>query len=161
MERLCKAGKKSMLWKWKRLGYVQGCFPSSEAGYLILCRVQWNLETIKLCYREIYCPVSKSLVSAIGWWLKTHSEKHRRMAKRQTLNFSQVAFCDSWPKSYPAPQEGAETCLLKRRPETTGAASSWGMGQHTCWEVKKSPWQLQEWFDCQKCIKRLCYKISS
>lgn len=82
------------------------------------------------------------------------------MAKRKTLDYFKVAFCETWPQFY------SKTCSLEKEPfksETTGTVCSWGVGQNTCIEGRrqKSHLQLQESFDCSDCLKRLCNKIWS
>ena len=139
-------------------------------GVLNVCRVQWNLKTIKAFWSKMCCPVSERLVSVTGHgssnriMTQNTQLKRPRMAKRKTLAHSEVAFYEPWSKSYWTSVEGAETCSLEKapfKPETAGAVCSQGVGQNTRWQVQKSHWELQKSIDCSDCLKRLCNKILS
>ena len=65
-----KHPKKRTLYLMWNMEEAQLCYGAAllhlAQGVLNLCRVQWNLKTIKAFWSEMCCPVSESLVSVAG-----------------------------------------------------------------------------------------------
>ncbi|KAJ0051257.1 hypothetical protein NL108_017089 [Boleophthalmus pectinirostris] len=73
---------------------------------LNLCKIQWNLKTVKVFWNKMCCLVSKTLVSVVGHgssnriMTQKHSEKHWRITKNKTLDCSEVFFCEPRSQFY-------------------------------------------------------------